>query len=119
MTDTVQDFSVFAGDACQPQILVTDGDGNPIPLDGLDEVIWLIFETVNSTTALLTKRLSDGTLSLPGGGAQSIIVPNIVKADLLTLKGYYFHKAKLFDGSDEPSTVTLGTIRIRPNMGGS
>lgn len=114
MTAINQDFSVYAGDAAQPQITVTDGSGAAIPLSGVQQITWTA-KRDPSTAAVITKTLTGaGGITFATDGNDGVFLVTINDADTAALTGFYIHSAVITDADGNLSSVTFGRMGVGP-----
>jgi len=111
MTATKQDFTTYAGDACQPNFLVTNEASAPIDLSGVTEIKWTI-QRDQESLAVLTKLKTTGGVVLISGGVGGQFYVDLTGADTAPLSSYYMQTAVITDAYGNVSTVTLGRMRV-------
>jgi hypothetical protein len=111
MTKYSQDFRSEAGDVGVLEFTVVDGSGTPIAISTASEIVWKAARDFN-TAPVITKRMSTGGITLPGG--TGIFDVQIGTGDTTSFAGYYVHWAAVTDASGDNSTVELGRWQVGP-----
>lgn len=115
MTATNQDFTLYDGDAGDPQIgPIKDGSGNVVDLSAYADIIFVAY-TDPALPAVLTKKKSvGGGITFVTDGTDGLFAVHIESADTAGKSGWYFHNADLKDSGGDYSTVATGRFGIVP-----
>lgn len=113
MTTTLQDFTLYAGDAGTLTFTVKDQNGTVVDISTVTDILWTA-SLIATDAAVLTKKKSLGGISFVTNGTDGQFKVTILKTDLTTLKGYYYHAAQTVDASGNPSTVATGRMQVAP-----
>jgi hypothetical protein len=111
MTAFSQNFNTYPGDATSPIFTILDGNGNPINISGVSDIIWTAQQAVGQPI-LVTKTKISGQITLISGGTSGQFQLNLLAADTSVLTGVYLHQVVLIDGLGNQSTVTLGQMTV-------
>jgi len=110
MTSTGQDFTMYSGDSNVITITVTDSAGAAKDLSGA-AIVWSMAPLVESEKTTIEKTNASG-IAITGDGSAGIFTVTLAAADTAPLRGDYYHEAKITDGSNNVSTVTIGKVTV-------
>ena len=104
MTMTNQNFSMAQGDSVSPIITVVDSNGVPIPLQAVQDIIWI--GKIHGST-LLTKKKSTGGIvfTTDGTNGEFTVLFSSTDTTTLALLGAFDWYAQVIDGGGNQSTV--------------
>ena len=109
-----QDFTLDAGDKAILTITVDDGAEPPVAVDLSGVAIQWALARDLSIVPVVTKSVGSGiVITDPTNG---IFKVTLDPADTEGLCGIYYHEAEVTDTNSDPSTVTRGTVTIRPTI---
>lgn len=112
-----QNFDHWRGDSKHISIPVKDEDGTAIDLTGGSARWWLGKSASATGSGVLVKKSSGAglTLSQVNGFWTALVV--LDPEDTQALRpGSYYHELEIIDADGAVSTVTTGTVNIRPTM---
>jgi len=111
-----QDFITYQGDAVSPIFTVQDGSGNSIDISTADDIVWYC-QRNETDGPVLTKRKSTNGIVFYTNGTDGKFQVNLTATDTASLSDWYQHLATIFDGNNNPTTVTVGRMQvgIKPN----
>lgn len=116
MTQTAQNFTMWAGDTKTLSISVQNSAGNAQDITGAT-FNWALKIATGNRRTLLTKSSSDG-ITITNATAGTLTVA-IVTADTRSLKGTYTHELEMTDSAGNISTVLTGTVTINESIAGT
>lgn len=111
MTQSGQDFVVYAGDAATVQFTVLDQNGNAVDISTVSEITWTARRDL-ATAVVLTKTKSAGNIVFATSGTDGKLNLSLAIADTSSLTGYYLHQVIITDAIGNPTTVTLGRLQV-------
>lgn len=111
MTAPSQDFTIMAGDDDAPIFQVVDGNGAPLNISAVSDILWIAQRDLGSP-AILSKAMTAGQITLLDSGNEGRFAVTINRTDTLTLSGFYMHEAVLIDDVGLRSTVSTGRMNI-------
>lgn len=107
MTAENQSFEMYSGDTKNIIIPVTDGDGEPLSLEGVTAT-WVLKSNAYVNEVAITKTIGDG-IDIDG----SEVTIRLDPSDTEGLRGLYYHKLNIIDAVGDVSTVTTGNVNIK------
>ena len=123
MAHQTQNFSIHRGEIKTIDVNVTESDGTtPKNLSAIDDIIWRLTASPESTVALAEKLLSgagdDLIVLSDGAGTLDRATFVLVEADTVDLihEGIYWHEMRLDDGTTENALVLSGALTIDPSV---
>ena len=116
MTRKSQNAKIYAGDTTSLEFTCTDDTGRK-NLNGAT-VSWKMakHQTDNSASVLVTKTTpanSGITITHANNGLFEVVIP---ASNTTSLKGSYFHEARITDSNGQIATVATGTLTITPTL---
>ena len=108
MTASNQNFTSYVGMAVAPIFLITDGAGNVIPLQTVQDIEWIAYKDTSIPAALTKKKSVAGGITFVTDGSDGKIQVNIAKADTIGFDGWYFHSVAITDAAANPTTEATG-----------
>lgn len=112
MAETQQDFTIWAGNDVVIRIDVEMNEDQV--LLGADIRWWLAPTKWSTDRVLIRKRLGDGIEMDPDD--QTAFLVSLDAADTEGMHGCYYHEAEVIETNSKVSTVTTGTVTIRPTI---
>jgi hypothetical protein len=106
-----QDFVTFVGDSVSPIFTVVDANGNAVNIAGITGITWSAVRNLNDS-AVLSKTMAAGQISILGGGTTGQFQVTILAADTAALSGWYMHTAALLGAGSSVTTVTVGRMQV-------
>lgn len=111
MAETNQDFTIWAGNDVVLRITVEMNE-DQVLLGA--EIRWWMARSKWAATPLITKALGAG-IELTDDSQVAFDV-TLDAADTEGLHGAYYHEAEIIETNGKVSTVTVGSVTIRPTI---
>lgn len=108
MAKIKQDFEIFQGSDRTIKIAVVNASNQPLNMTGYTPLTWVVTLANEKVTALITKTPTIISIDGTNDGLQFALVPT----DTATLKGKYYHEARVTDNSGLTEPVTAGTMTV-------
>lgn len=108
-----QNFTVWAGETKNINIVVEDSTGNPLDLTDIENAIWVLQKSILRDSPALIKTLDNGIEVV--NAAEGLLRVKLEPADTEELAGYYYHEAELRDSFGNVSVILTGRALINPS----
>lgn len=110
MTALNQSFNMFAGDTLDVTIYTKNQTGRMLDLTGA-KIVWTAQRNKKSSEVILSKSTENGSIIVvdPQNGTFNF---RLTENDTKLLIGRYFHRAKLYDVSNNVSTILIGDLIV-------
>jgi hypothetical protein len=114
MTTTNQNVTIWAGNAVQLQIGITDATtGSGMVLSTASSIMWKLLKDAESVASPVLTKVTGGSGITVSGSTATVLLG---ETDTTSLLGNYYHMTKVRDTAGSPATVTVGTMTIRRSI---
>lgn len=110
MASDHQNAQLYAGDAAELAIEITDEEGEALDLSGAS-LSWTLARSPFAESNVISKASGNGILV--DGSTATVSLSGAETADLL---GDYWHQLVVTDAQGNPSTVATGVLTVRKRI---
>lgn len=86
-TQTQFNICIAAGESWDTTVTVRDANGDPVPIDTVDEIRWEMRKGASRDSLLIASMsLTNGLITRPGGGTDGVLVATLPPATTATFQ---------------------------------
>ena len=115
MANTSVFFPIWIGDDNTLEVTVVDDAGAIVDISSAQEITWKMAQDEWSSVDI-SKSLSGGWISMPGGGSDAIFHVVLSGIDTSSLDQGTYYQESTVKLSDQTTHVAVGTVWLRPRL---